>query len=109
MLERKRAARGLYGAIPGEDIADADLELGEGLGGSGRLAPQESGIVPAHIAPPATPTKSLEAEVDGWDENQVDVWDEDEQITSGDGEGGKTPSASSAGGESADKGKKRAD
>ncbi|KAK0384396.1 hypothetical protein NLU13_7941 [Sarocladium strictum] len=59
MLERKRQ-RKTYNAVPGED--EADVELGEG---------QESGIVNT-----AARSRTLEEEVDNWDENAVDDWDE---------------------------------
>lgn len=61
MLERRRQ-RKHYNAVPGED--EADLELGEG---------HETGVVDAQTRP-----RTLEDEVDNWDENQVDEWDEDE-------------------------------
>ncbi|KAF8857069.1 hypothetical protein BDZ45DRAFT_653258 [Acephala macrosclerotiorum] len=96
MLERKRLAKN-YQVVPGDE--EADLELGEGIGA------QESGTtsvgVPAH-----TPT--LDQEVDNWDENIEDGWDEDEHLDSAEGEGLKTPSASSAG-EDLGETKKRAD
>lgn len=85
MLERKRAAK-QYAIIPGDD---GDLELGEGVG----LGDQESGVVHVDTAPAAV---SLEAEVDNWDENAEDAWDDD-HADSAEGEGPKTPSASSAG------------
>ncbi|KAH8174769.1 vanZ like family protein [Sarocladium implicatum] len=59
MLERKRQ-RKTYNAVPGED--DGDVELGEG---------HESGIIDA--APQA---RTLEQEVDNWDEHAVDDWDD---------------------------------
>jgi VanZ family protein len=86
MLERKRLAKH-YQAVPGDE--DQDLELGAGIGA------QESGTTGA--LPPA-PT--LAEEVDNWDENNQDAWDEEEHVTgtdSGEGDGPKTPSASSAG------------
>lgn len=61
MLERRRQ-RKHYNAVPGED--EADLELGEG---------QETGVVEAQ-----THSRTLEEEVDNWDENHVDEWEEDE-------------------------------
>ncbi|KAM5352011.1 hypothetical protein ACJ41O_004734 [Fusarium nematophilum] len=62
MLERKRQRR-RYNAVPGED--QDDVELGEG---------QETGVVDAPSRP-----RTLEEEVDNWDENQVDdEWDEEE-------------------------------
>jgi hypothetical protein len=84
MLERKRAAK-QYLAVPGDE--EADLELGEGL------SAQESGITTA------APVQSLEAEVDNWDENAEDAWEEEGPAgtDSLEGEGPKTPSASSAG------------
>lgn len=84
MLERKRAAK-QYMVVPGEE--EADLELGEGVGA------QESGVVGV------APATSLEAEVDNWDENAEDTWDDEGQAgtDSLEGEGPKTPSASSAG------------
>lgn len=61
MLERKRRRR--YSAVPGED--QGDVELGEG---------HESGVVEV-----ASRSRTLEEEVDNWDENQIDDdWDEEE-------------------------------
>jgi len=88
MLERKRQAK-QYQVVPGAE--DQDLELGEGIG------PQESGIVDPETAPA---TRSLEDEVDHWDENAPDEWEEEQEAAgtdSAEGEGPKTPSASSAG------------
>ncbi|KAK5995668.1 hypothetical protein PT974_04085 [Cladobotryum mycophilum] len=59
MLERKRQ-RKTYTAVPGEDTAD--VELGEG---------HENGVTDG-------PARSLEEEVDNWDENAVDNWDDDD-------------------------------
>jgi len=87
MLERKRLAKN-YQAVPGEE--DADLELGEGVG------PQESGTAIADLPNPQT----LDEEVDNWDENVEDAWDDEEHATGTDsveGDGPKTPSASSTG------------
>lgn len=71
MLERKRAAK--YTGVPGED-----LELGEsGIEEDG----QETGV---------TSNRSLEAEVDNWDENAED-WDDDEP-TAAEDEGPTLPS-----------------
>ena len=86
MLERKRLAKN-YQIVPGDE--ESDLELGEGVGA------QESGMTSA--APAAS---TLDEEVDNWDENLEDAWDEEEHATgtdSAEGEGPKTPSASSAG------------
>jgi len=86
MLERKRLAKN-YQVVPGDE--EADLELGEGVG------VQESGTTTVAPAPP-----TLDDEVDNWDENAEDAWDEEEHATgtdSAEGDGLKTPSASSAG------------
>lgn len=64
MLERKRQ-RKHYDVVPGDD-QEEDIELGEG---------HETGVVDA-------PPRTLEEEVDNWDENEVDNWDEDEVDTS---------------------------
>lgn len=105
MLERKRAKRG-YGLVGQRDETEDDVELGEGGLGrqeSGIIHDDDDGLVPDHVAPPLTPTgsnadigKTLEQEVDGWDENEIDDWDDDEAVATS-GDGGKTPSASSAG------------
>jgi hypothetical protein len=105
MLERKRANKA-YSLVPGDEHDDV-VELGEGSG----LGAQQSGtashggldgIVHEDTAPIArsldpSPTRGaggLEAEVDNWDEHaDDDAWDEEGDI----GDGGKTPSASSAG------------
>ncbi|PMD13969.1 hypothetical protein NA56DRAFT_401597 [Hyaloscypha hepaticicola] len=82
MLERKRLAKH-YQVVPGEE----DVELGEGVGA------QDSGVVTATAAAP-----TLDEEVEHWDENLEDGWEEDEHTAdSAEGEGLKTPSASSAG------------
>lgn len=61
MLERKRRRR--YSAVPGED--QGDVELGEG---------HETGVVEG-----TSRSRTLEDEVDNWDENQIDDdWDEEE-------------------------------
>ena len=83
MLERKRLAKH-YQVVPG----DEDLELGEGVG------VQNSGGVSTTAAP------TLDEQVDNWDENLEDNWDDDDNAAGTDsveGEGLKTPSASSAG------------
>ena len=61
MLERRRQ-RKTYNAVPGED-AD-DVELGEG---------HETGVVEGPSRP-----RTLEEEVDNWDENAPDDWDEED-------------------------------
>jgi hypothetical protein len=92
MLERKRLAKN-YQSVPGD--GDLDLELGEGIG------PQESGT--------AAGARTVEEELDNWDENAEDAWDEEEHAAGTDGgDGLKTPSASSAGDADGDT-KKRAD
>lgn len=92
MLERKRLAKS-YQVVPGDE---QDLELGEGIGA------QESGTTSAE-----RPT--LDEEVDNWDENAEDTWEEEDHATGTDeGDGPKTPSASSAG-EVEPEGKKRTD
>lgn len=80
-----------YQPVSGED---GDLELGEGMG------PQESGEVSGQ-----SQSQSLEVAVENWDENADDDWDAEEHTD--EGEGPKTPSASSAGDELDSK--KRAD
>lgn len=84
MLERKRLKKN-YQTVATDD---EDLELGEGVGA------QESGTTSGGVSAP-----TLEEEVDNWDENAEDAWDEDEHTGgtgSGEIEGQKTPSASSA-------------
>ncbi|KZL72054.1 hypothetical protein CI238_00834 [Colletotrichum incanum] len=71
MLERKRRTK-TYQAVPGED--DEDVELGEG---------HETGVVESSGARDGAvgvgdSGRTLEEEVDNWDENQVDDWDEDD-------------------------------
>ncbi|CAH0037380.1 unnamed protein product [Clonostachys solani] len=61
MLDRRRQ-RKTYNAVPGED--EADLELGEG---------HETGVTDE--APRA---RTLEEEVDNWDENAQDDWEEED-------------------------------
>lgn len=83
MLERKRLQRG-YDAVAGEDGDEelADLELGEGSG------TQEEGIMSAVVD---ERSKTLEEEVDTWDENAVDAWDDADD---GDGDIGIAPTTS---------------
>lgn len=89
MLERKRQ-RKVYNAVPGED--EEDVELGHG---------HENGITDS-----AGRERSLEEQVDTWDENAVDNWDEEDTAE----EGPLAPAPDSES-ESADVGdyKKRAD
>ena len=80
MLERKRQAK--YDAVPGEEGAEEDLELGEGIG------PQETGI--------ATDTGAAVTTEDNWD-NDADNWEDEEPTTgteSAEGDGKITPSTS---------------
>ncbi|KAF9873533.1 VanZ like family protein [Colletotrichum karsti] len=69
MLERKRRTK-TYAPVPGED--EEDVELGEG---------HETGVIESSGARDGGDTaagRTLEQEVDNWDENQVDEWDEDD-------------------------------
>lgn len=70
MLERRRQKRS-YEAVPGDE--DGDVELGESSGG------QETGVTDA------TRGRTLEEEVDNWDENAEDDWDEDDAMTGAQG------------------------
>lgn len=88
MLERKRQ-RKTYNAVPGEDTGD--VELGEG---------HETGVDDG-----PSRGRTLEDEVDNWDENAPDDWEE-EDVTAGAG-GSKAKDADIVG-EPAD-GKQRAD
>ncbi len=92
MLERRRLSK--YHIVPGSDDAGQDVELGD-AGGSR----QESGVA-------GSLGKSLEEEVDNWDEHADDPWDEDvvpegegRGIESVGGEGGLTTSGGTAGDE----------
>ncbi|KAG5985164.1 hypothetical protein E4U55_000800 [Claviceps digitariae] len=68
MLERKRNKKA-YTAVPGGD--EEDVELGSA---------QETGITVADVDP--LQARSLEEEVDNWDENAVDDWDNEEPAAS---------------------------
>lgn len=98
--ERKRKAK--YSALAGEGLDEGDLELGEGsglglttdeLGRQPGPAGQEIGVV--STSPQA---KTVEEELDNWDENVPDdEWEEDED---GPGKDTKmTPATSSVGSE----------
>jgi VanZ family protein len=93
--ERRRRAK--YSVLEGNvPEGEEDLELGEGPGlrGGGENEPiQDNGI---GVAP-----KTVEEELDNWDENAADeVWDEDDDATTGDSAGAKiTPASSSVGDE----------
>ncbi|KAL2072153.1 hypothetical protein VTL71DRAFT_11496 [Oculimacula yallundae] len=107
MLERKRAKKG-YQVVNGDGEGEEDLELGEGLGVG--VGAQESGEV-RMSGGSGLGNRTVEEEVDNWDENLEDGWDDDELAAgtdSAEGEGLKTPSASSAGEVDGDF-KKRAD
>ena len=85
MLERRRVARARYNVVPGED--EEDLELGESLGlssggggsGGGDDDGQEEGVIARTHPPAGTTARTLEHEVDQWDENALDSWDEEEE------------------------------
>ncbi|KAG6011969.1 hypothetical protein E4U43_008019 [Claviceps pusilla] len=64
MLERKRNKK-MYNAVPTAE--EEDIELG---------ATQETGIMVADVDP--LQARSLEEEVDNWDENAADDWDDEE-------------------------------
>ncbi|KZZ94404.1 VanZ-like protein [Moelleriella libera RCEF 2490] len=65
MLERKRQNR-TYTSVPGED--GGDIELGDG---------QQTGIT--DVEPGPFRGRTLEQEVDNWDENAPDDWEEGER------------------------------
>ncbi|KAI0432470.1 hypothetical protein F5Y09DRAFT_145279 [Xylaria sp. FL1042] len=98
MLERKRQRR--YSAVPGDEAGD--LELGEGLGR------QEEGVLGGDVEQGRS--RTLEEEVDNWDENAVDNWDEDDEPQGDIGTSDKIQTGEQNGGEGANAaGKKRAD
>lgn len=86
MLERRRQ-RKTYNVVPGED--GDDVELGEG---------HETGVVDGPSRP-----RTLEEEVDNWDENAPDDWDEEDVAT------GAPAKAKEPGTDDADDSKKRTD
>ena len=97
--ERRRKAK--YLALGQEDLDEEDLELGEGPGlssntdelGRSPQPPQETGTV---AIPPA---KTVEEELDNWDENIPDEpWEEDDDDAHGK-DTKMTPATSSAGSE----------
>ncbi|KAL1957980.1 hypothetical protein VTO42DRAFT_5372 [Malbranchea cinnamomea] len=74
MLERRRKAR--FGALLEE--AHEDVELGlSSVNEENHIGPQETGVTTT------TTTRTLEQEVDNWDENAVDEWDEADDDVSG--------------------------
>jgi VanZ family protein len=93
--ERRRRAK--YSVLEGNlPEGEGDLELGEGPGlrGAGENGPiQDSGTV--------TAPRTVEEELDNWDENAEDeAWDEDDDATTGGSAGAKvTPASSSVGDE----------
>jgi VanZ family protein len=94
--ERRRRAK--YSILEGNvPEGEEDLELGEGSGlrvrGENERVP-DNGTVSA-------PPKTVEEELDNWDENAEDeAWDEDDDATTGDSAGAKmTPASSSVGDE----------
>lgn len=101
-MERRRKAK--YTTLTGEDIpGDGDLELGESGIVSGPSNQeygegQLTGIIP--VAP-----KTVEEELDNWDENAEDeAWDEEDGATGASTAGTKiTPASSSVGDDDAPK------
>ncbi|KAI1169871.1 hypothetical protein F4777DRAFT_160851 [Nemania sp. FL0916] len=89
MLERKRQRR--YSAVPGAD--PGDVELGEGT------SAQEEGIIATD--PELGRTRTLEEEVDNWDENAVDNWEEDDEPEGDIGASGKATAGEPNGAEGA--------
>ena len=95
--ERRRRAK--YSSLAGNTgDGGEDLELGEGSGvrtASGVVNEQESGVISA--------SRTVEEELDNWDENaEDDVWDDD--ATTGGSAGTKmTPASSAAGDEDVSK------
>lgn len=68
MLERRRKSR--FGSLLNDTAAGGDdIELGDHSSHEEGLGTQETGV---------TSTRSLEQEVDNWDENAVDNWDDEE-------------------------------
>lgn len=100
MLERRRKAR--FGALLEE--AHEDVELGlSSTNEDNHIGPQESGV---------TSTRTLEEEVDNWDENAVDEWDEahdgDRSGANGTADASK-PRSESTGNQESQDAKKRTD
>ncbi|KAJ9602342.1 hypothetical protein H2200_013197 [Cladophialophora chaetospira] len=88
--ERRRRAK--YSALTGEGLEGEDLELGEGANGTLRDGGdgQETGV---------TPHRTVEEELDNWDENAPDeAWDDDDDTTTTQ-HTKVTPSTSSVGSE----------
>lgn len=94
MLERRRKNK--YAGVGDGEEGEEDLELGEGPGPSVvDEDDQETGVVST-----AGRGKSLEEEVDNWDENAADEpWDEDQDIgtaATSESAGKMTPASSNA-------------
>ncbi|RMZ87148.1 hypothetical protein DV736_g5628, partial [Chaetothyriales sp. CBS 134916] len=98
--ERRRRAK--FSALDQDDAGEGDVELGEGPGLS--QATDELGRAPQERQEPGTvavSTKTVQDELDNWDENVPDeVWDEDDDEAAGK-EAKLTPPTSSAGSEEA--------
>lgn len=94
-MERRRRAK--YSALTGEGIEGDDLELGEaGLGsGPSNQGHDEGQQTGAMLVAP----KTVEEELDNWDENEEDdAWDEEDAATAAStGDTKITPASSSAG------------
>ena len=97
-VERRRRAK--YSALTGEGVEigdEEDLELGEGMGvgagaGGTGSAVQETGVVSID-----GPKRTVEEELDHWDENQPDDWSDEENADITNGVIAKmTPATSSA-------------
>lgn len=96
MLERRRRRRGVStGEEEGDGlVGDVDIELGESESGHSEAPPQESGVTAgsSSLANGTGKPKTLEEQVDEWDENAPDdTWGdtdnlEEEGIAAGAGE-----------------------
>ncbi|KEF62194.1 uncharacterized protein A1O9_00166 [Exophiala aquamarina CBS 119918] len=95
--DRRRRAK--YTSLTGEGIEEDGLELGDTAnGGLGhpRESDLEAGVVPAT----STRTRTVEEELDNWDENVPDdAWDDEDDITTSGRNTKVTPSTSSVGSE----------
>ena len=93
--ERRRRTK--YSVLEGNgQEGEEDLELGEGPG-----LQAIGDAVPVQESDTTTASKTVEEELDNWDENAEDeAWDEDDDATTGDSAGAKiTPTSSSVGDE----------
>lgn len=89
--DRRRRAK--YSALTGDGLEDEDLELGEGANGTLGEARngQETGVAPV---------RTVEEELDNWDENAPDeAWDDGDDDTTATQNTRVTPSTSSVGSE----------